>query len=297
MEEMLINEFLNFIHYSKGFSEHTLKAYREDLYLFARFLKNESCTLEDVNGLKLRKFLAFLRGEEYTRSTIARKLASVRSFFKYLCRKRYVKRNPTVGVRTPKREKKLPRFLDATEIEALLNAPDTRTFAGKRDKALMELLYSTGMRVSEVSRLSNDDVDFFSDSVIARGKGKKERILPIGSYAVQALRNYLDGKSLVARKLPLYNEDALFINRLGGRLSNRSIQRILDKYIRIAGLPRNISPHTLRHSFATHMLDRGADLRSVQELLGHENISTTQIYTHVTTRRMKTAYDKAHPRA
>jgi len=292
-----LNEFLNVLRYSKGFSEHTLKAYREDLWLFINYLKAETCTLNDVNGLKLRKYLAFLRGEKYTRSTIARKLASVRSFFKYLCRKGYLKRNPAVGVRTPRREKKLPLFLDTNEIQALLSAPDTSTFAGKRDRALMELLYSTGMRVSEVSALAVEDIDFFADSVIARGKGKKERLLPLGSYALRALEEYVAEKKRLARKLPLYDKSALFVNKLGGRLSNRSIQRIIDKYIKIAGLSKVVSPHTLRHSFATHMLDRGADLRSVQELLGHENISTTQIYTHVTTKRMKKIYEGAHPRA
>jgi tyrosine recombinase XerC len=297
MEETLLNEFLNFLRYSKGFSEHTLKAYRDDLTLFLNFLKAERCTLSDVSGLKLRKYLAFLRGEKYTRSTIARKLASVRSFFKYLCRKEYLKKNPTVGVRTPRQEKKLPQFLDTGEVEALLNAPDTNTFAGKRDRALMELLYSTGMRVSEVSGLATDDVDLFADSVVARGKGKKERMLPLGSYAASALQEYIEEKERLAKRLPLYDRNALFLNKLGSRLSNRSIQRIIDKYIRIAGLSHKVSPHTLRHSFATHMLDRGADLRSVQELLGHENISTTQIYTHVTTKRMKKAYETAHPRA
>lgn len=161
----------------------------------------------------------------------------------------------------------------------------------------MELLYSTGMRVSEVSQLDNADIDFFAESVKARGKGKKERLLPLGSHSISALSDYIEQKQLSAGRLPLYDKNALFLNKCGSRLSNRSIQRTIEKYIRMTGLSRRVSPHTLRHSFATHMLDRGADLRSVQELLGHESLSTTQIYTHVTTNRMKKIYEKAHPHA
>ena len=297
MKDKCLKEFLSYLQHSKNFSQHTLKAYREDLNFFLTYLDVEKTAIRDLTTLKLRKYLAHLRTREYSRATIARKLASVRSFFKYLCRKGYFKKNPAAALRTPKLEKKLPHFLSTVEVETLLDAPDTSILAGKRDRALMELLYSTGMRVSEVSQLDNADIDFFAESVKARGKGKKERLLPLGSHSISALSDYIEQKQLSAGRLPLYDKNALFLNKCGSRLSNRSIQRTIEKYIRMTGLSRRVSPHTLRHSFATHMLDRGADLRSVQELLGHESLSTTQIYTHVTTNRMKKIYEKAHPHA
>jgi len=206
-----------------------------------------------------------------------------------------LKTNPAIGVATPKRDKRLPKFLDVQEITHLLEAPAKNTWEEKRDRSILETLYSSGLRVSELVGLNHDDVDFFSGLVRVRGKGKKERIVPVGQMALQAIQEY--AKKRPPREIDSGLKKPLFMNRSGGRLTDRSVRRMILKYVQRASLKKEVSPHTLRHSFATHMLDRGADLRSVQELLGHENLSTTQIYTHVTTKRLKEAYDAAHPRA
>jgi integrase/recombinase XerC len=224
---------------------------------------------------------------------MARRLSAFRSFFKFLYREGYIKINPTSAIATPKLEKKLPVFLGQERVEALISAPDDKTLMGSRDRAILETLYSTGIRVSELAGLSVDDIDFISGVIKVFGKGRKERIVPIGDVAMKALRNYLDKRTLSRSK----KSDAVFLNKSSRRLTGRSVRRIVDKYIKMCSIQEKVSCHSLRHSFATHLLDRGADLRSVQELLGHKNLSTTQIYTHVTTERMKSIYDKAHPRA
>ena len=289
-----IQLFLNFLDSEKNASAHTLKNYAIDLREFTRTLGNKK--IQEATYLDIRGFLALLKNRNYSKSSIARKLACIRSFFKFLVRENVLKHNPTLEISTPKREKRLPKFLDPGEVTSLLEAPAKETWEGKRDRAILETLYSSGLRVSELVGLNGDDVDFFSGLLRVRGKGKKERIVPIGEIAVRAIQNYLEHKMPragdgVASKKPL------FLNRSGGRLTDRSVRRMMIKYARRIALQKEVSPHTLRHSFATHMLDRGADLRSVQELLGHENLSTTQIYTHVTTKRLKEVYDAAHPRA
>lgn len=285
--------FLSYLTGEKNASPHTVKNYRIDLREFAEFLGSKP--LQDVTYLEIRSFLAHLQVKEYSKSSISRKLACLRSFFKYLVRENKVAANPVAAISTPKREKKLPVFLTPDEVVQLLDAPSKSKWEEKRDKSILETLYSSGLRVSELMGLNQEDVDLFSGLVRVRGKGKKERIVPLGQMALKAMRSYLEHQSgpRFSRgiKIPLY------LNRSGGRLTDRSIRRMINKYTRRIGLSKDISPHTLRHSFATHMLDRGADLRSVQELLGHENLSTTQIYTHVTTKRLKEAYDTAHPRA
>ncbi|MBI4007571.1 MAG: tyrosine recombinase XerC [Planctomycetes bacterium] len=300
MDTNLENFFKELEHKSNS-SQHTLRAYKIDLRQFLLFMKSEKCgNLEDVNHLFLRKFLSFLRDRGYSKRTIARKLASLRSFYKFLCQREIVEYNPAKAVRTPRHEKKLPHFLNINEMERLLNAPDEKTFGGVRDKAILETLYSSGIRVSELVGLNNEDVDIHARVIKVRGKGKKERLAPIGSFAINAIQLYMNAKALRVRSSEFRVqslEDALFLNKYGGRLTTRSVARMLGKYLKIAGLQQESSPHSLRHSFATHLLDKGADLRAVQELLGHAHLSTTQIYTHVTTERLKQVYNNAHPRA
>jgi integrase/recombinase XerC len=303
----LIQKFLHSAQYEKNFSEHTLKSYRCDLLHFTLFLADapdgEEVSEAEIRRailatdvLTLRRYLAALRQVEYSRATVARKLATLRSFYKFLCRGGELDENPVAAIRTPKQERRLPKFLDPSEIQRLLDAPKGNDLLTLRDRAILETLYSTGMRVSEICQLDIDDMDFLGEVVLVRGKGRRERLTPIGSYAVRAIKVYLE-----ARKghphAAAFDAKPLLINRHGKRLNQRSIRRKLAKYLAEAGLDPNVSPHTLRHSFATHMLNRGADLRAVQELLGHRSLSTTQIYTHVTMRHMKAAYDKAHPHA
>ena len=214
-----------------------------------------------------------------------------------MARENHLPTNPVLGISTPKREKKLPQFLDLTEVTNLLEAPTGQTWEAKRDRSILETLYSSGIRVSELVGLNGGDVDLFGSLLKVRGKGKKERIVPVGEKAILALRIYLEALPPVLRKKSEGLQSPLYLNRSGDRLTDRSVRRLIVKYAQRVSLKSGISPHTLRHTFATHLLDRGADLRSVQELLGHANLSTTQIYTHVTTRRLQEAYVQAHPRA
>jgi len=288
-----IQDFLGFLKAEKNASIHTVKNYHIDLREFFESVGKKN--LSDISHLDIRSFLAHLKSRSYSKSSISRKLACLRSFFKFLARENVLSSNPASSISTPKREKRLPFFLNTDEVTKLIEAPSKATWEGKRDRAMLETLYSSGLRVSELVGLNHEDMDLFGGLLRVRGKGKKERIVPVGQVAVQAVQDYLQHKAPkdgdVGFKRPIY------INRRGGRLTDRSVRRMILKYSRLVALKKDVSPHTLRHSFATHMLDRGADLRSVQELLGHENLSTTQIYTHVTTRRLKEAYDAAHPRA
>lgn len=286
-----IEKFIRYLEIEKDASRHTILNYKIDLNDFKVFLADKPT--EQIDHLVLRKYLAYLKGKNYSKFSVARRLACLRSFFKFLCRDGYLKNNPAAGLSTPKLDKRLPAFLSVDEVLKLIEAPQLDTISGHRDRAILETLYSTGMRVSELVGLNIDNIDFISGVVKVFGKGKKERLIPIGEHALKSLREYID------RKRPdiIKDKKAVFLNEKGGRLTDRSVRRIVDKYIKIISQRQNISPHTLRHSFATHLLDRGADLRSVQELLGHMNLSTTQIYTHVTAERLKSAYDKAHPRA
>jgi integrase/recombinase XerC len=248
----------------------------------------------DANGI--RSFLTFLNEREYSKATAARKLATLRSFYKFCLRRAYIQTNPVATIRTPKQEKRLPKFLDIGAIQKLLTTPDDATLLGARDRAMLETLYSTGVRVSELVALNVDDLDPVNGQLRVRGKGRKERITPIGPTAVTAIRRYLDMRQRDPRN-STFDRMAMFVNKHGQRLSTRSVRRKLDKYLSEAGLDPTISPHTLRHTFATHMLNNGADLRSVQELLGHQSLSTTQVYTHVSTSQLKKDYDDSHPRA
>ncbi len=284
-------QFLLYLEGERNASPHTIKNYGVDLDEFITLVNDKK--VEAVDYLEIRKFLAHLRERSYARNSISRKLACLRSFFKFLTRENLVTTNPAASVATPKREKKLPTFLEIKEIENLLDAVSGNSLREKRDKAILETLYGSGIRVSELMGLNMEDLDLLGGVLRIRGKGKKERMVPIGRKAQEAIESYLEKRKTDVRK----NGQAVFLNKSGTRLTDRSVRRILIKYAHKAALQKEISPHTLRHSFATHLLDRGADLRSVQELLGHESLATTQIYTHVTTKRLKEVYEKVHPRA
>lgn len=293
MIQQYLDKFVRFLEIERNSSPHTITNYKVDLVGFMDFAGD--IDIARIDYLLLRKFLAHLRAVQYDKRSIARKLACLRSFFKFLCRDGYLKTNPALGLATPKLDRKLPFFLDINQTQRFLDIPvDGRDLMGLRDRAVLETLYSAGLRVSELVGMEIRDVDFIGGTAKIRGKGKKERLVPIGDTAIRAIKQYLDKRSAIE---PMRNKTALFLNKSGSRLGDDSIRCIVDKYIKAASLRGHVSPHTLRHSFATHLLDRGADLRAVQELLGHANLSTTQIYTHVTTERLKTVYEKAHPRA
>ncbi len=251
----------------------------------------------------IRGFLAQLDHLGYSCATVARKIATLRSLYKWMHQRNTIGSNPMQLIRTPKQAKRLPKAISVEQIDKLLSMPDNRDTLGARDRAILETLYSTGVRVSELVDLNRSDLDQAQQTLHVRGKGKKERMVPLGSHALAAIRNYLtllepDQRFTALREKSLTDPNVpLFVNKNGGRLSSRSVRRKLDKYLKAAGLDPSISPHTLRHSFATHLLDNGADLRSVQELLGHQSLSTTQIYTHLSTIRLRASYDQAHPRA
>ena len=284
--------FLQYLRTERNASEHTCRSYAFDLEQFGTFLGR--ARLEGVTPLDVRRFVAHLSTQQQSRRTIARRLSCLRSFFRYLCREGTLEHNPAEAVPTPRLDKRLPSFLDEGQITRLIETPPIKKWQGLRDRAMLETLYSTGIRASELVGLNLEDVDEISGTAIVRGKGKKERLCPIGATALKAIRRYLakrpSGKKL---RVPY----ALFVSQKGTRLTVRQVDPLIAVYVKAAGLPASISPHSLRHSFATHLLDRGADLRSVQELLGHSSLSTTQIYTHITPQRLKKVYDKAHPRA
>jgi tyrosine recombinase XerC len=285
--ERKIEKFIRYLEIEKNYSRHTVLNYHLDLEGFKKFIDNQQ--IEKIDYLILRKYLAFLKEKNLTARTIVRHLSTLRSFFRFLTREGYIKTNPAASLLTLKLDKHLPSFLTEDEVNKLIESAVPKDERGLRDRAILETFYSTGMRVSELTGLNTPEIDFIGGIVKVMGKGKKERIVPIGEVAIAAIRAYL-GK----RKK---QTDTLFLNKNGTRITTRGIRNIVAKYIRIASIKQDVSPHTFRHSFATHLLNRGADLRSVQELLGHANLSTTQIYTHLTTERLKSVYNKAHPRA
>jgi integrase/recombinase XerC len=289
-----IEAFLKMLQGERGVSVHTLAAYGYDLRQFRTFLREESVTRWDaVTPPVARRYLVVL-GRRHARSAIARKMSALRSFYRYLYREGKVARNPLALVKTPKLPKRLPKFLTPPEMTAVLSAPDPATPRGARDRALLELLYATGMRVGEVTALRLGDLTWTGELRVL-GKGRKERVVLVNAAAEDALRRYVEhGRGLLGVRT---DHDRVFVNARGGPLTERGIRLIVDRHIRIAAFDRHISPHVLRHTFATHLLDGGADLRTVQELLGHASLNTTQVYTHVSREWMKRVYTKAHPRA
>ena len=302
MFENLVDEFLTHLKVGSHYSVHTIESYGLDLRQFLQFLEEESISrIEDIDHLALRRYLAHLKETALAKSSISRKIACLRTFFKFLCKQGFLNENPILGIVSPRREKRLPEFMYPNEIDALLKMPDLSTELGIRDQAILELLYSSGLRLQEVVNLKLEDLDLSRGYLRVMGKGSKERLAPLGGVAHRMLLRYLKEvrPNLLKNTLPnLKPQNNVFLNYQGTCLSGRSIQRLVAKYLKkLVILKRKITPHTFRHTFATHLLENGADLRVVQELLGHVDISTTQIYTHVTKERISSIYLKSHPRA
>lgn len=295
-----IDRFLEQRKKGRGSSENTRRAYGSDLaQLDEFFVAREVRNIQQADTTLLRAFFAGLQEQGLARTTLARKRAAVRSFFQWAKRAGLVGSDPTRGLFAPRQERRLPKFLRGEEIEALMLAPDETTPGGLRDRAMLELLYASGLRAGELVKLEVSDVDLETKEVKVRfGKGGKDRVALFGRAADEALRDYLHrGRPALAAKCKTGYSNAFFLNRFGDRLSDRGVRRTFDRYMQVVGQRLKITPHVLRHSFATHLLEGGADLRAVQELLGHANLATTQIYTHVTTERLKAVHDAAHPRA
>ena len=292
-----IGRFLQYLLVERNASDLTIKSYREDLTALAAYLGqsrgNSPPPPGEISVLDLRGYVASLHEAGYARTTIARRLASLRSFFRFGQREGWTKTNPAKPLRNPRKPRNLPHFLSAEDIGRLLQSPPTDAPAGLRDRAILETLYSAGLRVSELAGLNDSDLDFAGMLLRIRGKGRRERLSPLGSYAARALQRWLRVRKLSPRE----TSTPVFVNKSGRRLTTRSIARMLEQYLKLTGLDQRTTPHSLRHSFATHLLDQGADIRSVQELLGHKSLVTTQIYTHVSTTRLRDVYEKAHPRA
>ncbi len=291
-----LNKFLRYLKLEKQYSVHTSAGYKRDINQFKIFLEDEyDYLLKDVEKISpatIREYLSTMIVSGISRRSVARKLSALRSFFKYLFRQGDIQKTPTDNINAPKLNKPLPKFLTIKEIDRLVNAIDRETFIGKRIYALIEVLYSTGMRVSEVVSLKHNQIQWREGIVRVIGKGNKERLVMLGSAALSMLKNYIGDAGYDRRSSVEY----IFRNKFGKQLNVKTVQTDISTLAKIAGINRDVTPHILRHSFATHMLDAGADLRSVQELLGHASLSTTQIYTHVTPDRLKKAYEKAHPR-
>jgi integrase/recombinase XerC len=301
--EKYIQDFKSYLVAEKNASPHTVSSYLIDLYQFVQFLREsghgeaqDTLHPKNIDRLVIRSFLGYLHEKSSGGATMARKLSTLSSFFKFLCREGIVETNVAKTVPSPKKAQKLPSYLSVDEIFRLLDLPDKKSFMGARDGAILELFYSTGIRISELTGIRMEDLHLAERMVKVRGKGKKERLLPMGKKSVDALEGYIAFRNKRIAKSRLAS-DELFLNYRGLGISVRGVRKILEKYIRQNNFTGKISPHSLRHSFATHMLDAGADLRSIQEMLGHSSLSTTQKYTHLTIDRLSKAYDEAHPRA
>lgn len=304
--EKLYAQFFEHLKYERNVSEHTLRNYTSDLTQFLDHLapadakgNRPEIELASIDHLTIREWLSSLHAGRKKKSSVARKLAALRTFFQFLVREEIVEMNPAKLVATPRLEKKLPNHLSAEEAIRFIETPDVSTTLGKRDRAIMELLYATGVRVSELTKLNLTDVDLRNKTVLVTGKRRKQRLVPFGEPAQQAIVDYLQVREGILGKAPptTREDQALMLNYQGTRITTRSVGRLIDKYIQICAGIHAISPHSLRHSFATHLLDSGADLRDIQELLGHARLSTTQIYTHVSMEKLIEVYDQAHPKA
>jgi integrase/recombinase XerC len=307
MIEELLNQFLEHLRYERNVSEHTLRNYQSDLQQFYDHLapadpatnKRNEPELNQIDHITIREWLAELHSAQKKKSSVARKLAALRTFFQFLVREGVVELNPAKLVATPRLEKKLPKHLSIEDAIRFIETPDLETELGRRDRAMLELLYATGVRVSELTKLNIHDIDFTNKLIRVSGKRRKERIVPFGDPAGEALRNYLPVRDQFLAQAPITVREpaALFLNYQGTRITTRSVGRMIEKYIRQCAGKYDLSPHALRHSFATHLLDGGADLRDIQELLGHARLSSTQIYTHVSMEKLIEVYDKSHPKA
>jgi integrase/recombinase XerC len=301
-----IDDFLQHLKYERNLSEHTLRNYEIDLVQFHDHIAppdalghRREVDVRAIDNLTIRDFLATLYEQQKKKSSIHRKVAALRTFFRFLCREGVLEANPARLVSSPRVERKLPNHLTIEEMVKFIETPDTETVLGQRDRAILELLYASGVRVSELVGLNLIDVDFTNQTVRVKGKGRKERIVPFGEHARRALEAYLSvrGELLVEADPEQLDPLAVFVNYQGTRITTRSVGRMIDKYVKMCADIHHISPHSLRHSFATHLLDAGADLRTIQELLGHARLSSTQVYTHVSMDKLMEVYDKAHPKA
>ena len=299
--EQYIKEFTDYLVAEKNASPHTLESYLNDISQFEGFLKEsghagESSKIDSIDRLAIRSYLGFLYDKNFSASTMRRKLSTLSSFFRFLCREGYLQKNVVKSVPTPKMENKLPSFLSVDEMFRLIDLPDGEGFLVARDRAMLELFYSTGVRISELVSLKIEDIDRTAQVVKVLGKGGKERLLPFGKKCGEALDKYKKARSdkVISTK---DNNEHLFLNHRGKGISTRGVRKIIGKYVTTGNFPGKVSPHSIRHSFATHLLEGGADLRSIQELLGHSSISTTQKYTHLTIDKLVETYDQAHPRA
>lgn len=294
-----LEDFKSYIIAEKNFSEHTAKAYCSDILSFLVWMDGESC--EEVNFQKVREYLHFIQKFNYKKTTIARKIASLRTFYKYLYRERRVETNPAINLNAPKRPKSLPKFLTPDEVEQILNNIKIETPAGYRNRTILELLWATGMRISELSGLNFGDLNLEHNEIRVFGKGSKERIILVTDRAKNFLERYIEtARALIPKGFPVPDtgeNSPVFINNTGYRLQTRTIRNVINDVVEKINLPKHVTPHVFRHSFATHLIENGADLRVVQELLGHASISNTQIYTHVSTQHLKEVYNEAHPRA
>jgi integrase/recombinase XerC len=308
MIEQLLGQFFEHLRYERNVSEHTLRNYASDLGQFYDYIAppdaqdpsvRREVDIRQIDHITIREWLSSLHAAQKKKTSVARKLAALRTFFQFLVREGVVELNPAKLVSTPRLEKKLPNHLSIEDAIRFIETPDLETDLGKRDRAILELLYGTGVRVSELTKLDLSDVDFQNKLVRVTGKRRKQRIVPFGDPALHALMICLSVRNAFLQNAPLAERDtqALFLNYQGTRITTRSVGRMVDKYITICAGIHNISPHSLRHSFATHLLDSGADLRDIQELLGHARLSTTQIYTHVSMEKLIEVYDKTHPKA
>ena len=291
----LILKFIEEIKYEKNYSELTVKGYETDLYMFLEYLnENDIKNYKSVDYQKIRDYISYLYELDYNNKTICRHISAIRSFFKYLKINNYIDDNPCTLVSNPKLDKRLPKYLNFEEIEKLLNAFDNNNYLGLRNSLILEILYSTGIRVSEITNIKLKDISISNKTIIIDGKGNKQRIVYFGSICLTLLKKYIDKSYPILNK---NNSEYLLLSKTGKKINEREIRKVVDDASIIAGIKLKISPHVLRHTFATHMLTEGADLRSVQELLGHENLSTTQVYTHLTNEKIRNVYLNAHPRA
>jgi len=283
----MVDKFLDYLKYEKNFSDHTIINYRVDLDEFYKFLNNNN--IKDVDVNLIRGYLKELYNKKYSSSSISRKISSLKSYFKYLESENKIKNNPMTLISNPKKEKKLPNFLNYNDLEKLLNTPDKETEEGIRDLLILEMLYSTGIRVSELVNIEIKNINYGEHKILVLGKGNKERYVYYGTKCQNILNNYL--------KLGKANTNYLLVNKHGNKLNERTVRKIIEETTKKAGINVHVTPHVLRHTYATHMLNEGADLKSVGDLLGHENLSTTQIYTHVSNERLRNVYLNSHPRA
>lgn len=298
LNDRYLKMFIEYLQIEKNSSHHTTENYEKAILHFRTFMKQQAIDgFAAVSYLLVRHYLTWLHEQSYSRRTVAKKISSLRSFYRFLNREKIVEHNPFAAASLPKKSESIPHFIYEEELVQLFGVSDLSNPLGQRNQAILELLYGTGIRVSECCQIQLKDIDFFIETILIKGKGKKERYVPIGSYAIEALNRYIDeGRKQLLEKSS-QPSSALFLNYKGGPLSARAVRNILNDLIKQTTLTVHISPHVLRHTFATHLLNEGADLRAVQELLGHSHLSSTQIYTHVTKEHLKKIYNNTHPRA